>query len=103
MAEVTLSIGGHNYQIACRDGEEPHLLTLAMLVDKKIGEARSAVGDLGEVRQLLLAALLFADEHIEANSTIAPSATASNDDETAAIEALADQIENIAAKLEKSR
>lgn len=103
MAEVTLSIGGHNYQIACRDGEEPHLRTLATLVDKKVGEARAAVGDLGEVRQLLLAALLFADEQFEADRAAPHTAPTIGADETAAIEALADRVEMIAAKLEKSR
>jgi cell division protein ZapA len=102
MAEVMLSIGGHTYPVSCRDGEEPHLRSIADSVDRKVTEARSAVGDLGEVRQLLLASLLLADELLEtAKPAPAPSAL-SDGAETTAIERLADRIEAIAATLEKA-
>jgi cell division protein ZapA len=66
MAEVSLPIGGHSYTVACRDGGEEHLRTLAARVDAKVGEARAAVGLPSEIRQLLFAALLLADEANEA-------------------------------------
>ncbi len=62
MAEVSLVIGGRTYVVACRDGGETHLQNLAMRVDAKVDEARSAVGTSNEVRQLLFAALLLADD-----------------------------------------
>lgn len=63
MGDVSLSIGGQHYSVSCRDGEEDHLREIAQLVNGKTREARMAVGDgLGEVRQLLFAALLLADE-----------------------------------------
>ncbi|NNC72571.1 MAG: cell division protein ZapA, partial [Sphingomonadaceae bacterium] len=63
MADVTLSIAGHNYTVSCRDGEEAHLRDLGQMVDNKTEEARGAVGEtLGESRMLLFAALLLADE-----------------------------------------
>jgi cell division protein ZapA len=100
MAEVMLSIGGHSYQVSCRDGEEPHLHKIADIVDRKVSEARSAVGDLGEVRQLLLASLLLADEVFEANK---PAVAASGGEvEAATFEMLADHVEEIAARLEKA-
>jgi cell division protein ZapA len=99
MAEVMLSIGGHSYQVSCRDGEEPHLHKIADIVDRKVGEARSAVGDLGEVRQLLLASLLLADEVLEADK---PAVASSGAEEAATFERLADRVEAIAAKLEKA-
>ncbi len=102
MAEVMLSIGGHTYPVSCRDGEEPHLRTIADIVDSKVNEARSAVGDLGEVRQLLLASLLLADEFLETAKPAAAPQAASGEAETAAIERLADRVEAIAAKLEKA-
>jgi cell division protein ZapA len=102
MAEVMLSVGGHNYQVSCRDGEEPHLRTIAALVDRKVNEARSAVGDLGEVRQLLLASLLLADELLEGSKASPAPAVAGGEAETIAIEALANHVEAIAAKLEKA-
>ena len=100
MAEVTLPIGGHSYPVSCRDGEEAHLRKIAGIVDGKVNEARSAVGDLGEVRQLLLASLLLADELLEAGSP-APKG-ANGDAEATAFEALAERVEAFAAKLEKA-
>jgi cell division protein ZapA len=102
MAEVMLSIGGHSYQVSCRDGEEPHLRTIADLVDRKVSEARSAVGDLGEVRQLLLASLLLADELLEVGKSAPVLAASGGEAETAAMEMLANRVEAIAAKLEKT-
>jgi cell division protein ZapA len=103
MAEVMLSVGGHNYQVSCRDGEEPHLRTIAAIVDRKVNEARSAVGDLGEVRQLLLASLLLADELLEAGKAAPVQAPGGGEEETGLIEALASHVEALAAKLEKAR
>jgi cell division protein ZapA len=102
MAQVTLSIGGYQYQVACRDGEEPHLQRLGELVDAKATEARSAVGNASEVRQLLLSALLFADEAIEGNRAAPIAQTGATPTElTAALEALAIRVESIATRLEK--
>lgn len=98
MAEVTLHIGGHSYQVSCRDGEESHLEMLAKLVDAKTSEARAAVGDTGEVRQLLLTSLLLADELIDLRNGVAAPA---NDGATFALEQLADRVEAIVATLEK--
>lgn len=101
MAEVTLHVGGHAYKVACRDGEEEHLRRLAAFVDGKIVEARSAVGDLSEVRQLLLAALLLADEQIDAqNRTDAAPDISSAYAET--FESIANRIEALANALENS-
>jgi cell division protein ZapA len=104
MAEVSLSVGGYNYHVACRDGEEAHLERLGRLVDAKAQEARSAVGNASEVRQLLLSALLFADEALEAQSGIAPApAPAIPAGLTTALESLAARVELMAARLEKLR
>jgi cell division protein ZapA len=97
MAQVALSVGGRRYELACRDGEETHLQLLARMVDAKAGDAARAVGSANEPRQLLLAALLLADELSELRAG-APdperSATA------AALAMLAERIEQIALRLE---
>lgn len=98
MAQAVLRVGGRRYDLACRAGEEAHFERLAALVDAKAVEAERAVGGGNEARQLLLAALLLADDLIEARNDAAPSA----DPETAArLEALAARIEKLAATLEK--
>ncbi len=102
MAEVTLNVAGYSYQVACRDGEEAHLQRLGALVDAKAGQARAAVGNASEVRQLLLSALLFADEAFEGKSTTPPPPVAAAPSlDPAILEALADRIEAIAARVEK--
>lgn len=100
MAEVVLDIGGRSYTIACRDGGEAHLRTLATRVDAKVEEARAAVGTASEVRQLLFASLLLADETQDAVTS--PSVAISNDDTELArnLSALAARIETVADALE---
>jgi len=102
MAEVTLSVGGYHYKVACRDGEEAHLQRLGELVDAKATEARSAVGNASEVRQLLLSALLIADETLERRQGGAPAPPPAVPAHlTAALETLAGRVELIATRLEK--
>jgi cell division protein ZapA len=99
MAEVTLEIGGRSYTVACRDGEEAHLIGLGRLVDAKAQDAGRAMGAMTENRHLLVTALLLADTLKEQPSTAAMSV--GEDDETAeAIERLAERMEKLAAMLE---
>jgi cell division protein ZapA len=106
MAEVTLAIGGREYSVACRDGGEEHLRSLAKRVDAKVNEARGAVGTASEVRQLLFAALLLADDLAESTNaaTGAPTVSTSHDPATIqALLALATRVESMADALEGSR
>ena len=109
MAEVDIRIGGRRYELACRDGDEDRLLTLATMVDGKAAEASHSMGGLNEVRQLLFAALLLADELSEERAKpvpppLAPPPVAPPAIDPAAarvIEHLAEQVEALAARLEK--
>jgi cell division protein ZapA len=98
MAQVSLIIGGNSYDVSCRDGEEAHLNRLAAIVDKKAIEATAAVGNASEPRKLLFAALLLADELIEAQNKQPASTTQNNVD----FDLLADRLEKLADKLENS-
>lgn len=62
MADVKLTIAGRPYDVHCADGQEGQLMQLAAIVDAK---ARTILGGT-EVRQLLFAALMLADEAQEA-------------------------------------
>jgi cell division protein ZapA len=64
VADVKLTIAGRPYDVHCADGQEAQLTQLAALVDAK---ARGIQGGT-EVRQLLFAALMLADETQEATS-----------------------------------
>ena len=104
MAEVALDIGGHSYTLVCREGEEPHLRAMAAIIDTKAQEARTAVGGLSEVRGLVFAALLLADElnDLRKGTPIErPVASAESPDITASLAQFADRIEAIASALEK--
>jgi cell division protein ZapA len=102
MASVELEVGGRKYTMACRDGEEAHLRSVAAVVDRKAREAASALGSLGEARQLLFASLLLADELAEQRGGgTGASATAAADPNVAELlEDMADRVEMLADRLE---
>lgn len=97
MAEVSLDIGGRSYVVSCRDGGEDHLRGLARTVDAKVEEARGAVGTANEVRQLLFAALLLADDLAEAAPTGGGVDAGALAMIAARVEAIADALEDAPA------
>ena len=102
MSNVTLQIGGRSYIVACAEGEEAHVESLGQLIDDKIRELGTSGHN--EVRLLLFAALLLADElhdvRGKGSATLAP-APAPAADHAAALEALAGRLEKYAAGLER--
>ena len=107
MAEDDVRIGGRKYELACRDGDEDRLRALGEMVDRKAAEVGKSMGGLNEVRQLLYAALLLADELNEevAKAKAAPApAPATADPEVVAmvVEELAARVEALAARLENN-
>ena len=94
MANVELLIGGRRYPVSCRDGEEDKMKRAAALVDGKVRQAVQALGGMSEVRQLLLASLLLADDAVEAGD-----AAASTEGLTPALEGIADRLERVAGLL----
>lgn len=99
MSNVTLSIGGRDYAVACAPGEEAHVRGLGALIDAKIKAMGSAAGH-SETRDLLFATLLLADEVHElgqrgvSGAPAPPPAAAPVDDR------IADKLEALAARLE---
>ena len=69
MADVKLTIAGRPYDLHCEDGQESQLVELAAAVDEK---ARAMPGGT-EVRQLLFAALMLADDAQDAKGKIEKS------------------------------
>lgn len=62
MAEVKVSIGGREFEVACRDGEEHFLLSAAQLLDNEASALNEALGRMPETRMLLMAGLMLADK-----------------------------------------
>jgi cell division protein ZapA len=101
MATVDVEIAARHYSVACRDGEEEHLRSVAAIVDRKAQEATDALGSLSEARQLLFASLLLADELKEYRAGRPPALPAEPDPTiVAALERLAQRMERLAERLE---
>jgi cell division protein ZapA len=45
----------------CNDGEEDHLRELGMVLDAEVNKIKSAVGQVGDIRLLLMTGLVVAD------------------------------------------
>jgi cell division protein ZapA len=70
MSQVTVTIAGRTYRMACREGEEHHLEQLAALLDAKVAEMRGSFGEIGEMRLHVMAAITIADDLAEARRRI---------------------------------
>jgi cell division protein ZapA len=71
MAQVAVTIGGRTYRLACNEGEEEHLESLAREVDSKFDKIHKSFGEIGDQRLIVMAALTIADELAEARARIA--------------------------------
>lgn len=71
MSTVNVEVNGRAYAIGCEDGQEAHVQGLAALFDSQVREVAEAVGQVGELRLFLMAALLSADELYDLKSRLA--------------------------------
>ncbi len=109
MGQVSIQVNGRNYDIACDDGEEEHVNRLGRYIDDKIAELVSRMGQVGDSRLLVMAALLVADELSDAygkleKSRAGPDSRVSpaNGEAARGITLLAERIDDIAAGLERA-
>ena len=70
MGQVSVTIAGRQYRMACDEGQEEHLVRLARDIDSRIGQLRSAFGEIGDQRLTVMAAVTIADELHEARARI---------------------------------
>ena len=119
MAQVSVSINGRQYRMACEAGQENHLMKLAKTLDDRIHELRGKFGQIGDARLVVMAALTIADDLAEVNRKVrqlqdeiaalhdsrvvsADRAQATQTAVVAAINAAADRIEAIAHRLNQT-
>ena len=62
MAQVSVTINGRQFRMACEDGQEEHLSALARDLDARINGLRAKFGEIGDTRLTVMAALTVADE-----------------------------------------
>ncbi|MGF1628496.1 MAG: cell division protein ZapA [Kiloniellaceae bacterium] len=116
---ISLTVHGRSYQVTCDDGQESHLKKLAQHIDRKMAELESSIGQVGEQRLLFMSCLLIADELFDAQRQVdglkagrilaqsgspaaaaGPGPNASEQQATRALDACAQRIEAIAARLQ---
>jgi cell division protein ZapA len=119
MPQVSVTINGRTFRMACEDGEEPHLQRLAEDLDARITRLRGRFGEIGDTRLTVMAALTLADELAEVKqklqrlepelSTLKVASVASADRAqatqaavVAALNAAAERIEDITKRLNQT-
>ena len=70
MTQVSVTINGRQFRMACEDGQEGHLVNLARELDARIGALRTKFGEIGDTRLTVMAAITVADELAEAGARI---------------------------------
>ncbi len=71
MGTVTVEVNGRAYQVGCEDGQEAHVETLARAFGQQVREVGRSVGQVGDLRLFLMAALLTADELVDTRARLA--------------------------------
>jgi cell division protein ZapA len=119
MAQVSVSINGRQYRMACEDGQENHLARLAKNLDDRILELRGKFGQIGDARLIVMAALTVADDLAEMGKKVrqledeiaalqdarvvsADRSQATHAAIAAAFNSAADRIESISRKLNQT-
>jgi cell division protein ZapA len=70
MAHVIVQVNGRPYTMQCPAGEEAHLRDLAELLDGEVQRVKTSVGNVGDIRMLVMAGLMVADRLSEAIAKI---------------------------------
>ncbi len=116
MSQVTVTIDGKAYRMACDEGQEAHLTELAGSFDRYVGHLKTQFGEIGDLRLTVMAGIMVMDELSEANRKLAEvqgelesvtkardsmAASAGRSDETLvqALGELTEQVNQIAAKI----
>ena len=94
MPQVSIQIANRTYELACGDGEQERVQQLAAYVDEKIGDLRRQMPGAPEVKLLVFAALLLADESHEARG-LAKAAETARASATDSAETLATALEDL--------
>ena len=66
MTHVTVTIHGKQYRMACEEGQEAQLTTLAKDLDQRVEQLKKNFGAIGDMRLIVMAALTIGDELFEA-------------------------------------
>lgn len=62
MAQVTVTIDGKQYRMACDEGQEEHLIELAGSFDRYVTHLKGSFGEIGDQRLTVMAGIMVMDE-----------------------------------------
>ncbi len=65
MAQVTVTIDGKQYRMACDEGQEEHLIELASRFDRYVAHLKGSFGEIGDQRLTVMAGIMVMDELAE--------------------------------------
>ncbi|MTH98043.1 cell division protein ZapA [Roseibium sp. RKSG952] len=70
MVQISVTINGRAFRMACDDGEEERLQKLAERFDGWIGELRQAFGEIGDQRLTVMAGIMATDQLVELETKV---------------------------------
>ena len=70
MSKVSVTLNGREFTIGCEDGQEAYLRELATVLDKRVSAIAGQVGQIGDLRLLLMAALMLVDDQKDSERRI---------------------------------
>jgi cell division protein ZapA len=107
MPMVEVSVNGRRHLVQCGEGEQARVQQLAAYVDRRVSDLARGQTQVGDARLLLMASLLVADELSDAfdeikrlKAALEGRAGDSEERAAAAVEAVARELDAIAAQLE---
>jgi len=62
MAQVSVTIDGKAYRMACDEGQEEHLIGLAERFDRYVSHLKDSFGEIGDQRLTVMAGIMVMDE-----------------------------------------
>tara|TARA_B100000780_G_C21025305_1_gene410977 strand:- start:219 stop:665 length:447 start_codon:yes stop_codon:yes gene_type:complete len=65
MANVNIKFNNKDYLLSCDDGQEESLKKLTLFLDKKYGELKDKLGNIGENKLLLITSIQLIDEYFD--------------------------------------
>jgi len=102
MAKVTVAINGRDYEFSCEDGQESHLTEMAEVVNRRVMDVASSVGQVGEPRLLVMTALLLADELSDAYAELERRQQDAGAENEAVLARLAHRLERLASRMARA-
>ena len=75
MANVNIKFNNKDYLLSCDDGQEESLKSLTKYLDKKYGEIKDKLGNIGENKLLLITTIQLIDEYFDLKQRVSKQKT----------------------------